>query len=432
MSWNFLNKKAIVSFLGSIVVVSVILAGCNSQEEGDKTVSVLIDTDQELEGYEAVAEEIEKQFDIKTDFQRRPAGGEGDNSVKTKLSTDSMEDIFLYNSGSKFNELDPSDNLVDLSDESYMEDLQDEYKDVVSEDENVYGVPAHASMVGGWLYNKEVYDDLDLSVPKTWDELMENNEEIKEANKVPVIQSYEDTHTAQLIVLSDYYNVQKESPDFAEELTANEASFETNPAALRSFEKLQEIHDAGYMNENVEATDTDKAYKMLVEGEGAHYPALSSGLRTIDQNYPDDIDKIGMFGQPGSDEEEHGATIWMPSTFYISKESENIDAAKQWLEFFSSPEAKEIYMEHDKPEGPYINKQIELPDDVYPAVRDINEYFESGNTAPALEFQTPLKGPNLEQILVSVGTGMMSAEEGAEEYDKDLQKQAEQLNLPNW
>ncbi len=52
----------------------------------------------------------------------------------------------------------------------------DSYKEVVSEEGKIYGIPEGSSQVGGWLYNKRVYEELDLEVPKTWDELMENNE----------------------------------------------------------------------------------------------------------------------------------------------------------------------------------------------------------------------------------------------------------------
>jgi len=59
-------------------------------------------------------------------------------------------------------------------------------------------------------------------------------------------------------------------------------------------------------------------------------------------------------------------------------------------------------------------------------------YFESGNTAPALEFLSPVKGPNLEQITTQVGSGISSALDGAKLYDKDVEKQAKQLGLEGW
>ena len=59
-------------------------------------------------------------------------------------------------------------------------------------------------MGGGILYNKKIYADLGLSVPKSWAEFMANNEKIKAAGKAPVIQTFGDTWTSQLFVLGDF------------------------------------------------------------------------------------------------------------------------------------------------------------------------------------------------------------------------------------
>ena len=59
-------------------------------------------------------------------------------------------------------------------------------------------------------------------------------------------------------------------------------------------------------------------------------------------------------------------------------------------------------------------------------------YFDAGKTAPALEFVSPVKGPNLENITVAVGSGISDALKGAKDYDKDIEKQAQQLDLPGW
>ncbi len=43
-----------------------------------------------------------------------------------------------------------------------------------------------------------------------------------------------------------------------------------------------------------------------------------------------------------------------------------------------------------------------------------------------------MKGPDLEQITVAVGSGLRSAADGAAAYDEDVEKQAQQLGLPGW
>jgi raffinose/stachyose/melibiose transport system substrate-binding protein len=59
-------------------------------------------------------------------------------------------------------------------------------------------------------------------------------------------------------------------------------------------------------------------------------------------------------------------------------------------------------------------------------------YFDQGKTAVALEFESPVKGPNLEQICIEVFAGYTTPMDAAIAYDQDVQKQAVQLNLPGW
>lgn len=406
--------------------------GDNGEGNSETTLTFLVDNQTVLDGIEAVAADIEEKFNIKTKFELRPGGTEGDNIVKTRLATGEMTDLMWYNSGSLFKALNPKEYFLDLSGEPFIDRLEDSFKETVSVEGAVYGIPGEASSAGGWLYNKKVYEELGLDVPHTWEQLMENNKKIKEAGKVPVVASYKDTWTSQLILLADYYNVHSENPDFAQQFTNNEAKFAGTPIALRGFEKLQELQEAGYYNKEETATSYNDALEMLTNGEAAHYPMLTFSLAAIKESYPEQVENIGFFGQPGSNADDHGLTLWMPGSIYANKDSENIEAVKKWMEYFLSDEGLETYMSVMKANGPYVLKGVDLPDDAYPAVKDMSTYIEAGKVAPALEFLSPLKGPNLEQITVEVGLGMTSPKEGAKKYDRDVERQAQQLGIEGW
>ena len=64
--------------------------------------------------------------------------------------------------------------------------------------------------------------------------------------------------------------------------------------------------------------------------------------------------------------------------------------------------------------------------------QDLAAYVDAGTVTPALEFLSPIKGPALEQITVEVGSGIRPALDGAELYDQDVEKQAQQLGLEGW
>lgn len=371
--------------------------------------------------------------DVTIDIEVRPGGGEGDNIVKTRLATGAMADVFLYNSGSLFQAINPQQNVLPLTDEPFQDAVQDSFKRVVTAGGEVYGAPFAPAMGGGILYNIPIYEELGLEVPVTWDEFMANNEKIKAAGKVAVIQTYADTWTSQLFVLADFFNVLADDPDFAEQYTANEAKFATTPSALRGFEKLQETYEAGYFNEDFGAASYPDGIRMVAMGEGAHYPMLTFGIGAIAETTPDHIQDVGFFAQPGDSADSNGLTTWMPDAIYVSANTANAELAKDFVGWVASPEGCGVRNEAVGATGPYMIAGCELPDDVPPAVADMLPYFQQGGqNAPALEFLSPVKGPALEQITVEVGSGIRSAADGAALYDEDVRKQAQQLGLEGW
>ena len=359
-------------------------------------------------------------------------GTEVDNLVKTRLATGEMNDIFYYNSGSLLQALHPSDTLVDLSDEQFISNIADAFLPTVSQNGGIFGVPVGYAAAGGVLYNKKVYEQVGLSVPKTWEEFAANNEKIKEAGIPPVLQTYGDTWTAQLFVLADNYNVAQAHPSFAEDYTNNKAKYAEIPEAMAGFAHLQEGFEKDWYQPDFTTTRFEQGLQMLANGEVAQYPMLTQVMPTIATNWPDKLNDIGFFALPGTDASKNGATVWMPLAFYIPKTSQHIDVAKDFFAFVASTAGTDAITAKATPAGPYLIKGATLPDDVPTFVNDLNGYIDSGDAYPALEFLSPIKGPNLEQICVAVGTGQMTPEEGAANYDEDVKKQAQQLGIPGW
>jgi raffinose/stachyose/melibiose transport system substrate-binding protein len=366
---------------------------------------------------------------ITVKLNTRPGGGDGDNLVKTKLSTGTMEDVFWYNSGSLLQALKPAQNLVDLTGDPALANVDESYLPVVTQDGKVYGAPWGTAMGGGILYNKDVYAKLGLSVPKTWTEFEANNDKIKAAGIAPVLATLKDTWTSQLFVLGDFHNVAAANPTFAADYTANKAKYSTTPAALRGFEKTAEASSKEWLNRGSGSATLVQGLTLLAAGKVAQYPMLTFAVGQM----PKDIQsKIGFFGIPGDDAAKAGATIWEPGGQYIPKASKNIDAAKKFIAFVASAEGSAAYTSAVPPSGPYLVKGTSLPADALPVAKDLQAYVDAKATTPALEFLSPVKGPALEQILVAVESGQTSAKDGASQYDADVTKQAKQLNLPGW
>lgn len=407
-------------------------------DDGKLTLTFLVDNSAEsLKPAEALAKGFTALHpDITVDVETRPQGSEGDNVVKTRLSTGDMSDVFQYNSGSLFQALAPAQNLTPVTDQPFAARLDGNFTQTVTADGQLYGVPFNASMGGAILYNKAVYARLGLTVPKTWAEFMANNARIKAAGGVaPVVQTYQDTWTSQLFVLADFHNVAAAEPTFAADYTANKTKYATSPAALRGFQHLQEVHDAGYLNDDFASAKMVDGLARLAEGKGAHYPILTSVVTSLATDHAANIADIGLFPVPGDDAAKNGLTVWASAGVYIPKstEGEKLDAARTFLAFIASPEGCAAFAEASPPSGPYMVKGCTLPAGTPQAILDMQTYFDTpGASSLALEFLSPVKGPALEQITVEVGSGIRPAADGAALYDQDVRKQAQQLGLPGW
>jgi raffinose/stachyose/melibiose transport system substrate-binding protein len=429
----------------ALTVTALALAGCSggggsSSDGGKVTISYLVDnapvTTATAKKLVAAFEKANPDITVKT--ESRAQGADGDNIIKTRLATGDMDDVFQYNSGSQIQGDNPDQTLVDLSGEAWAKDVTQDFKESVAgtKEGAVYGAPWGTSFAGGVMYNTKVYDTLGLTVPTTWDEFIANSEKIKAAGGIaPVLQTFGDTWTSQLFVLADFANVTATDPSWAKDYTANkdEAKYSKQPAVL-GFEHTAEIFQKDLVNEDYASLTNANGLKQLADGTAAQYPMITSVLGNVQQSNPDQVNDIGYFALPTSNGTEPHMTVWEPNGLYIpqSTTGDKLAAAKSFVAFANSKDGCEIQAEAQLPTGPFATSACTLPADVPTLVKDEQKYQDDKKTGLALEFLSPIKGPNLEKILIQVATGQATADAGAALYDADVKAQAQQLGIKGW
>ena len=170
----------------------------------------------------------------------------------------------------------------------------------------------------------------------------------------------------------------------------------------------------------------------LAAGDIAQYPMLTFALGTIAANHPDVINDIGFFGQPGSGRSQELRNDLGAGGLVHSEELAAHPRGHAFQAFLGSIAGAAAITAAAPPTGPYVVSGAVLPADTLPAVLDIQTYLDNNAAAPALEFLSPVKGPNLETITVAVGSGITSAADGAAQYDEDVKAAAQQQGLPGW
>ncbi|WFR66829.1 hypothetical protein P9139_19640 [Curtobacterium flaccumfaciens] len=146
------------------------------------------------------------------------------------------------------------------------------------------------------------------------------------------------------------------------------------------------------------------------------------------------MNDIGAFALPAENADDTNLTIWEPNGLYIPKTTtgDKLTAAKKFIAFANSSDGCKVQNDTGTPGGPYVISTCTLPDSVPPMIGDLQKYLDDGKASPALEFLSPIKGPNLEKICVQVGSGITTAAKGADQYDDDVVQQAQQLGIKGW
>jgi len=401
-----------------------------ADSDGGTEITMLIAaTDGSADGIKAVTEKAEEELGIRVEIEE--VGTDADNLVKTRLASGDMADLVTYNSGSLLKALNPSEYFADLSEYEIVNDLDETYKETVTVDGAVYGIPTSSSSAMAVLYNKEKYEEYGLEIPKTWDHFIENCEVLKAAGETAVLGSFADIWTTQFPFLGDYYNVVSENPDFTEKFEKGEVKYAQTESTIASFQKCKDLVE--YYNEDYLATTYNDASDKLAMGDGCQWFISSTAVANIAQLYDKETaDKIGIFGIPGEDAENSGVTVGEPVSFYVNKDTEQMEAIMEFLEFYISQEGIDTYTATQMVTGPLCVKNRTIAEEYQlQAVKDLQKYFDDGKVHVAQEFECAVKGANCAAICQEVGSGQTTAEEAAKKYDEDCYKQAVQLGL-NW
>ena len=428
-----MKKKGLSVALSMAIVMGAFVSGSNlvvADEKTGKELTLLVDTTNAANtGFQAIVELAEKELGMTIKVETRPAGTEGDNVVKTRLASGDMADLCVYNSGALLNSLNPSEYFMDISDEDFMENVDDLYKAAVSVDNVAYGVPFATARGEAVLYNKEMYEKYNLEIPKTWDELMMNCDKLKEAGETAVLGTFADAWTSQIVFLGDAYNLLTSVPDFPKQFDAGEKKWASTPEALRSFEKLADT--SAYYNEDYLSMTYDEGCDVMVNGGAGHWFIMSNALSAMYSLYEDKemVNNLGMFAIPSDEADQNGITMWYPVAIYGNKNSENQEAIKEFMKFYISEAALDAYCEATMPDGPFCVKDYKMAEESYTAVSDIQGYIDAGNYEPALEYVSQVKGADCPAICQELASGQTTAEEAAEKYDADCEKAATQLGL---
>jgi multiple sugar transport system substrate-binding protein/raffinose/stachyose/melibiose transport system substrate-binding protein len=175
-----------------------------------------------------------------------------------------------------------------------------------------YQPPTGAQVIPFVYYNKDIFKEVGVDVPKTYGEFVEVAKKIKDAGYTPILMCGAEPWCGSFPMVAIFSSdVFGDNPDWMKQRRAGEVHF-ADDNIVAAFQKLQDLVNDGLIDSGEAlGTDFQTANQAFYDGEAAMY---FQGSWLIGQGYlgqyPDIIDRTGVFVLPQDD-----GDIYVP--FYV-------------------------------------------------------------------------------------------------------------------
>ena len=340
-------KKRVLSALLCVTMLATLVVGCGSSdkkaEDGKKTEKTKLtfwchENEPWIKSYEAMAEKFEaehKEYDVEVVSYPFKAYTE---KIQTALTSSGKEcpDIIAVWGGMAPSYI-ASDALAPVPEEM-AKDIKEDYMEpaigVYQKEGSLYGVAMEYNLeYGGMIVNKNLFDEAKLSYPTTWEELRKVSQDVSVSNgDVVEMEGFEMMDGDSLFCNYLAMILQQGGQYLNEDGSINFAS----PEGVKALEEILSMVDNGETDlENL--VNGEYCFNDVYQGKGYMASVGSWGIGeagAYELEYGKDFEYVPVpqYGEKMAFAAETGWGIMVP------KNSANVDAAWEFINFFIQPE----------------------------------------------------------------------------------------------
>ncbi|WP_313892297.1 carbohydrate ABC transporter substrate-binding protein [Psychrobacillus sp.] len=350
-----------------LAIFTIILAGCSSEKEGSSEATTPENGEPEAKsevlevavfqgGYgDAFWKQLAANFEkanpgTKVNVTANPDIG---NIIRPKIIAGTPPDVVYLN------QTDPSGVTQGLIKEQGLTDLTDLFAgNAIDEDKplalkilpgvlesvymspygdgKIYMAPYNYNVMGLW-YNKTLFDDKGIALPKTWDELLALNSVAKENDRA--LFTYQGTvpsYLEEILIPAVYSLGGQEALDQMLEYDPEFWKSETALTVLGIFEKIANEENA-LMNGTV-ALDHTQSQTSFMQGKAMFIPNGNWFEGEMAEAPREDGFEFGFLGVPTFNAKDPLLALNSVEQMYIPKDAKNPELAKEFLRFMYSEE----------------------------------------------------------------------------------------------
>ncbi|GMQ62865.1 ABC transporter substrate-binding protein [Vallitalea maricola] len=374
-------KKSLSVILAITICLSIVLAGCQNKQ-GEKGTKPTDGTTEEVVTLKLMGWDNESQQkvylepfrkdnpNIKIEYQFVD-NKQFDNVLNAQLAANEGPDIII--AGAQVKNLAAAGYLTDLTNEPIANKYMETGLSAFSFDGKYYGIPK-LSWFEGVFYNKKIFAENDIEIPKTYDEWLQIHETLKEVGIKPQTmgaKSWEPMMKQSMGLLLNEFYATDAGKNFDEDFDSGKKTVEGN--WNDALDKWGIMVERGYITKEMLGLDYDQALEEFALEKAAMWDSGPWSDVALKEKNPD-LD-YGMFPFPGSKE----GTGWLVGgpggAFCINKNTKHKEAAIKFLEYISTPEIQIAWAKEQS--GSSFLKGVEV--ELGPVYEDCAKAFKAGN-----------------------------------------------------
>lgn len=358
--------------LGAAMVM-VSMAACAGSEEGDGRTRVeFFQFKGEAVGtFDALIEQFEAEHpDIDIIQNNVPSA---DAALRTRLVKNDVPQVMALNgNGATYGDLASAEVFRDFAGDPALEATSPATQDILNAlggiDGETNGVP-FALNATGVIYNMDIFDELGLSVPTTWDELIATAEVVRAAGTVPFYLTWKDAWTT----LPPFNPLAQNIPpdDFWPRREAGETTFSAEwPPVAEQLLALKEFGPPDPFR-----FDYNTGNRAMADGEAAMYFQGNWAIPSIREINPDI--NLGMFAFPATNDPERNRLVSGVDVLFTMprRETPHEEEALTFIRWMTEQAPATQYAQEQNAFSAVLG--VEQDD---PALATLNVYFEQGQT----------------------------------------------------
>lgn len=260
--------------------------------------------------------------------------------IKTKIAAGDPADI-MFGAARDYSDMIEAGNIADISDAPYISNYDPAVLEGSKINGKIYGIPVDMGLIMVF-YNKDIFAENNLSVPKTYAEFLDICQTLKGKNINPIALGFKDAWTAGVDFMIEWYMMLDKDPNMFKDVMAGSKKFADYPMFKRGVERSRERFATA--TGNPFGTGNDDSVQMFASGRAAMLPNGTWSISTVRDLNPDG--KFGLFMMPADNEADTRARLFTDDCFMISANTKSIDGCNALFSFATSSEGANIWADY--------------------------------------------------------------------------------------